>query len=126
LINMSDSDARNKIVQVGGRVGTVTHQPSSAPLDSVISQSVEADAVTVDIVESDGDANVPNVLGDEEDGAKTRIQQAGLVVGTDTHVNDCKSPGDVEMQDPIGGAGANRGDRVNIWVSTCTGGGIPK
>ena len=41
-------------------------------------------------------------------------------------VHEFRPLGDVEMQDPIGGARAVHGQSVNIWVSTCTGGGIPK
>lgn len=125
VTGMSDSDARTYIQQqLHLTLGTVTTQASDSPVGSVISESLEADGQTVDLVESRGNDTPPNVLGDEESDAITRIQEAGLVVGTDTHVDDCKSPGDVEMQDPIGGAGVMRGTSVNIWVSVCS--GIPK
>ena len=126
LVSMSDSGARNQIAQVGGRVGTVTMEASSSPVDSVISQSVEADGVTIDLVESNGNTTVPNVLGNQEDYAISRIQGLGLVVGTDTHVNDCVDPGDVEMQDPIGVPAPSAVSRSTSGSPPAPGGGIPK
>lgn len=119
LLNMSDADARAKIASVGGRVGTVTRQASDLPVDSVISSSLEADALTVDLVESNGNATVPAVLGWEEVDAVNAIQNTGLVA-TVSHVDDCVSPGDVETQNPLGGVRVLRGSTVTIKVSTCS------
>lgn len=37
--------------------------------------------------------------------------------------HDCNSPGDVEVQNPTGGAVVSRGAAVNITVSECSSGG---
>jgi hypothetical protein len=112
----------------GGVGGTATLTPPVGVDTYTVTVFFPAGSVDVAsasvTVQSPGNATVPNVQLDEESDAIARIQGAGLVVGTDRHVDDCNSPGDVEMQDPIGGAIVLRGTAVNITVSTCS--GIPK
>jgi beta-lactam-binding protein with PASTA domain len=66
---------------------------------------------------------VPNLLGRSEADATTAIVGSGFAVGAISHHDDCNSAGDVETQDPIGGARVLPGSTVTFTVSTCTGGG---
>jgi beta-lactam-binding protein with PASTA domain len=109
-------------------VGRVTTQVSDAPVGSVISQSLEEGSenpARVNLVESSGNATVPNVLGDLKAEAFSHIRGAGLVVGTVTSVDDCIDPGRVGQQYPQGGAWVLRGSAVNINVSICSD-GLPR
>jgi beta-lactam-binding protein with PASTA domain len=127
---MTEPDARDFIALQGLSVGTVTRVPDSAPKDTVISQSLDATGMQVNLVLSDGNRIVPSVLGFFEADARTAILNADLVVGTVSYHDDCASPGEVETQYPLWQTSVNRLTPVNITVSTCVpggpGGGIPK
>ena len=118
LLNMSDGDARGQIAQLSLTVGTVTHQSSSAPVDSVISWNLEANGTVVDLVESAGNATVPSVIGDSQANAQQKIIAAGLTVGTvtTTRVAEKFDAGKVWIQTPSAGSPSNMGDPVHISV----------
>lgn len=126
IINMSDSDARTKIAQLGLRVGTVTHQPSDAARDSVISSSLRADDTTVDLVEAAGTVTVPNMIGGDERAAGRALQSSGLVMGSTSRNNyPDVTAGIVAAQNPAPGSVVPWGSRVNIAVSLGPEGGDP-
>jgi hypothetical protein len=122
---MSQNDAVRAIEQLDLIVGSVTSQPSSAPVGSVISQSPPAGARTVrgvtvvNLVLSSGNATVPDVVGFPQSNAFSIIHSAGLVVGQVHNKDDCISPGDVETQNPPGGTRVISGEKVDLTVSTC-------
>jgi hypothetical protein len=117
LVSMSDSDARAKIAQLGLRVGTVTHQFSSAPVDSVISWSLEADNTTVDLVEAIN-VTVPNLVGFDERLARLTVRAVGLVMGSISRNNyPDVNAGIVAAQNPAPGSVVAPGSTVNIAIS---------
>lgn len=118
ILNMSDGDARNKVAQLGLRVGTVTHQASHAPFNSVISWSLEADGITIDLVEALGDVTVPNLVGFDQRSAARFLQSSGLVMGSISQNNyDDVPAGIIAAQNPAPGSTVARGSEVGIAVS---------
>src|SRR6185437_2097788 len=96
--------AEAAIQDEGFTVGTVTMQPSdTAPYDNVLAQNLESDDQTVDLVVSEGNHTVPDLLGDEQAYGLSELDEDGLIRGTVTMRDDCISKGDVEDQTP--GAG---------------------
>jgi hypothetical protein len=65
---------------------------------------------------------VPNVLGMDQYSAEYTLSGGGLSLGTVSYHYDCYSPGDVEIQNPTGGAVVSRGTAVSITVSACSSG----
>jgi Ricin-type beta-trefoil lectin domain/PASTA domain/Putative Ig domain len=63
-------------------------------------------------------ASVPNVLGLDKSTATTTLANAGFVVNSRT-VNDCVSPGDVDLQSPASGSVLSPGSTVMITISAC-------
>jgi hypothetical protein len=114
ILNMNDAAARTRIAQLGLQVGTVTTQTSSATVDDVISWSLRSDNVTVDLVESAGDAVVPGVIGLSREAAVNAIQAARLVAFVVSAVR-CLDPQAVLGQDPPAGTRKNRGNTVTVF-----------
>ncbi|MFI5905960.1 putative Ig domain-containing protein [Dactylosporangium sp. NPDC051541] len=124
-------------------VWSVTGLPAGLGADSAgrVGGTVRSNAVTSSVTFAVTDANgqrasrtvtwtvaftVPSVLGWGQADAVARINAAGLTVGRISHNADCVSPGDVEIQNPAGGANVPGGTAVNLTVSTCPDGGNPK
>jgi len=118
VVSMSDSDARTKIAQLNLSVGTVTHQMSSAPVDSVISWNLEANGTVVDLVESAGNATIPDVIGDSQATAQQKVIAAGLTVGTVSNMTvwDSSDSGKVMSQFPSAGTPVTLGSSANLTV----------
>ena len=62
-------------------------------------------------------ATVPDVVGQDEDEATDRLENAGFEVVVEREFNPDERRGDVFEQDPEAGSEAERGDRVTIVVS---------
>jgi hypothetical protein len=124
IINMPDGGARTKISQLGLTVGTVSYQPSNAPVNSVISWSLRADNTTVDLVEALG-VSVPGVRYEDWLAAGNEIRAAGLVVGnvTTQQVFTDADSNKVLHQFPEAGVRVDAGTAVNIIVGVRAGGG---
>lgn len=63
---------------------------------------------------------VPGVIGTDVDVARTRLEQAGLVVAITEERFSPKPEGEVLDQDPAAGARAKKGDTVSLVVSAGT------
>ena len=103
-------------VMSAARAGTVLSENSPAG-------TVEPAGSPVQISISLGQASVPHVIGDDSSSAMRAITNAGLTVGSVSHVNNCVDPGSVLTQDPSGGVIVSLGSTVDIQVSTCNSGG---
>jgi len=67
---------------------------------------------------------VPNYLGQPLSSVENFLLPGGaLTLGTVSYHYDCISPGDIETQNPTGGAVVSRGTAVNLSVSECSSGG---
>jgi hypothetical protein len=131
VLNSSETAARQAIVAAGLTVGEVSRAVDPAPVGTVISQNSPGETVEpahspVDLVVSRGAVTVPNVLSLTKSQAVAAIHAAGLVVGTVSSLNNCVDPGTVQSQNPTGASVVAPGSAVNLTVSACTGGGLPK
>lgn len=62
---------------------------------------------------------VPDVVGMTSDGASNALEQAGLTVGTVSEVASTDGPeGTIVKQDPVAASKADKGAKVDLWVST--------
>lgn len=130
FLTLTESSARTAIQQFGAVVGTVTTQPSSARVGTVIAQNPPAGSPlgrgeAVSLVLSSGDATVPFVIGDSQATAQQKIIAAGLTLGrvTTTRVAESFDAGKVWIQTPSAGSPSNIGDPVDIAVGVFSGGG---
>jgi hypothetical protein len=127
LVGTDDATAKAGISAVHLTVGTITVAPSPFAVGTVIDQSphtvyVRPKGWPVNLVESGGQAIVPNVLSLNEGDADYDIGIAGLNVTT-SYTNNCVDPGTVQNQNPSGGVVVLPGTSVHITISTCTGSG---
>jgi len=75
--------------------------------------------VGMDLVPSDANVDVPNVVGLEQSAAEDAIEVAGFAVGSvTTQTSTTVDAGDVISQDPSAGASVPPGSQVSLVVST--------
>jgi beta-lactam-binding protein with PASTA domain len=123
LAGLSDRDARNAIANAGPGfvLGSVTHQPSGQPVDSVLSQSLREDSsdpVIIDVVEASG-TYVPSLFAEDPDEASLTLQAAGLQLGTVGCCVATETPyldGEVMVQSIGAGAQVPYGTTIDVTV----------
>jgi len=103
--------------------GHISGMPSSGSSSTVTAQASDSHGRTsgFSFVWS-FNARVPGVQGADQATAQNAIAAAGLS-STVSNNDDCASPGDVEIQNPLGGVSVPFGSSVQLTVSTCGGGG---
>jgi serine/threonine-protein kinase len=110
VVHLSDTNARNTLVNAGFRVHEVTDQNSTAPANTVVRQNPDAGTLvnkgaTVTIFVSPGGAQVPNVINQQVDAAEAALRAQGF---NNIQINEVSSPGlpdgTVVNQSPQGGS----------------------
>ncbi len=73
--------------------------------------------VTLRVSRGPEPVQVPDVVGDTEENARSALEAAGLTVETSDQVSEDQEPGTVLEQDPAAGAEVRRGSTVTITVA---------
>jgi serine/threonine-protein kinase len=129
VIGQSPATAGSLLSQKGLNVGSQSSACSSQVGSGLVASQNPGPNVTVqpntpvNLVISNGPcATVPNVIGQTASSAQNNITSAGLVANTtfDTGCANNAQPGNVDGQDPQGGAQVNNGSTVNISVCQST------
>ncbi len=118
--------AQRAIQQAHLTVGQVQQQSSTqVPNGDVITTSPTAGQTvpintSVEIFVSSGKplVNVPDVVGQSQDSAKSALQAAGFQVTTSTQSSSTAKAGDVISEDPAGGSQASSGSTVALVISS--------
>jgi serine/threonine-protein kinase len=124
LIGMSETDARAEIGNAGLSVGDVTYRADpDGRKDQVLEQDPNPDqyvdpATEVDLVVSSGKplADVPYVIGQQRDAARTTLTGAGFQVKFEERESD-EPQGQVLETDPAPGASVPEGSVVTVYYS---------
>lgn len=124
-VSGTEADAR-KVLEAAGLVTVVERENSDeVPADVVIGTDPDKQAqvengAEVTIVVSDGPRmeNVPNLVGENEEAALSKISENGFVAGDTTPKNDDTIPeGEVISQDPESGESVRHDAAVSLTVS---------
>lgn len=124
LIGMSETDARAEIGNAGLSVGEVTYRADpDGRKDQVLEQDPNPDlyvdpGTEVDLVVSSGKplADVPYVIGQQRDAARTTLSDAGFQVKFQERQSD-EPQGQVLETDPAPGASVPEGSVVTVFYS---------
>jgi len=124
LIGMSETDARAEIGNAGLSVGDVTYRADpDGRKDQVLEQDPNPDlyvdpGTEVDLVVSSGKplADVPYVIGQQRDAARTTLTDAGFQVKFEERESD-EPQGQVLETDPAPGASVPEGSVVTVYYS---------
>lgn len=124
LVGMTESEARAAIREAGLSVGTVRRELSdTAAVDEVIEQTPNRDLYVepgsaVDFVLSSGmpEVDVPYVLGQPKDAARTVLESNDLKVKFETEESD-EPKDNVVRTDPASGQRVPEGTTVTLFVS---------
>jgi beta-lactam-binding protein with PASTA domain len=111
-----------KRLRTNGLAASTVSVASSKPSGTVLAQSPKAGASvskgsTVSIRVSKGSTTVPNVVGQDQNGARAVLRGAGLVAAIFA-VPNTQPKGTVVAQHPAAGSKVARGSKVRINVST--------
>ncbi len=122
LVGLSRTDAETALRGSKLTVGQVDERANPAPAGQVLSASPEPGSsepagTAVDLVVSNGQVQVPSVLGYDQTGAADTLQRAGFTVAVQDVSDPTKPPEVVVAQDPAGGSYASRGSTVTITVN---------
>jgi len=127
VIGLLEQEATSELINAGFEVGPPTRQLTDDPneVGRVIDQdpeplelAEEGSTVTITVGRSPRQVLVPNVVGEQEDEARTIITEAGLEVGDVRLVADPAEPGTVISQNPLPDTEVARGSPVSLVVST--------
>jgi beta-lactam-binding protein with PASTA domain/tRNA A-37 threonylcarbamoyl transferase component Bud32 len=124
LINMSETDARDAIVDAGLKVGDVSYEASeTVARDLVTKQDPNADqyvdpSTSVDITVSSGkpQVEVPFLIGSTQDEARNRLRDANLKPEFKSVESD-KPQGEVLLTAPEGGTEVDQDSTVTVTIS---------
>lgn len=124
LVGMTESEARAAIREAGLSVGAVDREPSdTAAVDEVIEQTPNRDLYVepgsaVDFVLSSGmpEVDVPYVLGQPKDAARTVLESNDLKVKFETEESD-EPKDNVVRTDPASGQRVPEGTTVTLFIS---------
>ena len=127
LRGLKQSDAIDKLQQMGLRLGSAYETFSDEDSGTVISQDPRSGTriskgQSVDITVSKGQkikkVSVPNVKGVPSDRAHTMIEGSGLKVGSVSEEASTQAAGTVVSQSPAAGAEADSGSAVSLVISS--------
>ena len=127
LRGLKQSDAIDRLQQMGLRLGSAYETFSDEDTGTVISQDPRSGTriskgQSVDITVSKGQkikkVSVPNVKGVPSDRAHTMIEGSGLKVGSVSEEASTQAAGTVVSQSPAAGAEADSGSAVSLVVSS--------
>jgi hypothetical protein len=121
VLGADQSGAVSTLEQAGFRVHWVYECLNSSSIGTVITQSPNAgasyprgDTVTVDLQANNCPTQVPNVMGMDQSGAVSTLEQAGFQVHWEYECLGSPNTGAVITQSPNAGASYPRGDTVTI------------
>jgi serine/threonine-protein kinase len=118
-----------------GLITEIKYVPSQEPSGTVVSQAKEpgtsakrGDHMLINVSQGTGSASslvgVPNVVGQAEATAQTRLQQAGFVpVTQDIPTSDPSQDGKVVDEQPAPGTRAPKGSQIIIYIGRATSSG---
>ncbi len=129
VTGQTEADARQMLLAAGMSVSTVTYECDGVPEDEVISQTPAGGVLVtvgtqVTLVVSSGPCppqtvSVPDLVGQNQISAVSRLISSGLQVGTVTQeCSDTIAGGTVIRQDPPAGAELQSGAPVQLTVSS--------
>ena len=127
LRGLKQSDAIDKLQQMGLRLGSAYETFSDEDSGTVISQDPRSGTriskgQSVDITVSKGQKvkkiSVPDVKGVPSDRARTMIEGSGLKVGSISEEESTQAAGTVVSQSPSAGSEADSGSSVRLVVSS--------
>ena len=127
LRGLKQSDAIDRLQQMGLRLGSAYETFSDEDSGTVISQDPRSGTriskgQTVDITVSKGQkikkSTVPDVKGVPLDRARTMIEGSGLSVGSVSEEPSSQAVGTVVSQSPAAGAEVDSGSAVGLTVSS--------
>ena len=124
LVGMTQNEARAAIREAGLAVGTIDRQSSeTVPADQVISQDPNRDlyvppgsAVSFTLSLGMPEVEVPYVLGQPKDSARTVLESNGLKVKLETEESD-EPKDNVVRTDPASGQRVAEGTTVTLFIS---------
>ena len=130
MIGQDEGTARSQLSSAGFQVA-VNQVTSDQPQGQVVdqspaggSQAPKGSTVTIAVSKGPQTKAVPNVVGDEQQVAKQRLEAAGFTVNVvQQDTTDPTQDKIVISQDPTGGSQAQPGSTVTITVGKFTGGG---
>lgn len=117
------SDAREQLEDAGiseiEEDEKVSHdEPPGTVLSSDPEPGSDADREEAVTLEVSSGFNVPDVVGSEEDQARTQLEDVGLTVEVEQESSEDVDKGEVMSQDPEGGTTVGAGDTVTLTVSS--------
>jgi beta-lactam-binding protein with PASTA domain/tRNA A-37 threonylcarbamoyl transferase component Bud32 len=124
VVGLSEDDARSAIQGAGLEVDVI-REPSDSPQGEVTAQDPEpgsevsqGDTVTITVSEGPQGEPMPNVVGQDADGAEEFLEdEFGLTVSREAETEPCaQPPGTVCRQDPSPGTEVSEGDTATIFV----------
>ncbi len=123
VVGLAEQDAINALKQAGLKWGGSTRQNSAAAPGQVLGASPApgtqlAAGSSVTLFVSNGQVQVPKVVGLDETQAVSQLQQAGFTANVQSAWNPKQAEGSVLQQDPPAGSYAVKGSAVTIFVNT--------
>jgi beta-lactam-binding protein with PASTA domain/predicted Ser/Thr protein kinase len=130
ITNMTVTDATALLTSHGLVVGDRTDKNDLAAAETVIAQdpaggavAAKGSAVNITVSKGPKDVPVPDLTGQDEQTARSNLQQAGLVGGSVRRTPSLDQPAGVVIStDPPGDTQAPEGSKVNLLLSS----GAPK
>ncbi|MFL0249905.1 Stk1 family PASTA domain-containing Ser/Thr kinase [Clostridium neuense] len=127
LFGLTESEAKDKIISAGYKVGDISKESSDVPKGCVVRQTPDEGSSlekgkTIDLVISTGpkesdNVSVPGVQGQSESDAKQTLENAGFTVNIQKKItNDPNQNGLVYSQNPGAGAMAAKNSVITIVV----------
>lgn len=123
--NLKYDEAKKRIEKAGFKCVVVEEFSETIEFDYVIRQSPkegtkleEGKEVTIYVSGKEEQLIVPQVIGETEDGARKKIAESGLSVGTVSAQEDESPKGTVIAQNPAAGTGVLKDSKVSFTIST--------
>ena len=124
VLGQKQSDAEKAMKDAGFKTDVRKESSESVPKGRVISTSPPENSQlekgrTVTLVVSGGpqQVSVPDVVGKQEDEARTALEDAGLRADVSQEESTSKDPGTVLRQDPTSGGKVDKGSAVKLVVA---------
>jgi serine/threonine-protein kinase len=123
LVGLSLDEASQVLREAKLRLGDTTSKPSDEAEGTVIKvrpkegETVPANS-TVDLTYASGNNRVPDVVGDSEGEARSRLESAGFQVDVAEQETADAEPGTVASQSPGSGETVRLGSTVTIVIAT--------
>ncbi len=125
VVNMPVEDAVEELEAAGFKVTKRSQYSTEVPKDTVVRQNPAADSgakkgdtVTIYVNDRIEEGVIPNLESSSVATAKTKLEEAGFALGSITEEESDAEKGTVIRQSPLAGTEAEKGEKVNIVIST--------